>query len=335
VNATATIYDSRTSGTRITDLQNISGAAVTSVTTDSFGQAVFFGPDNYIATLWLDFGSGVRWALSPKAVDLAATRAIAVQRAADANAATLSYTPKAHLPYSPNDPLEQALATALDGGVINRVASQSARDAAFPSPINGDRVYRLDLAAEQVYNGSLGVWRTSNYVFDYGSVGVTNTVSNTATETVISSATLPGNYATPGATFRATAFGVAIPAASTTPTLTFRLKVGGVTGTSAAAAVFTAASNASPTNRPWQLTGYFTVLTVGAGANWFGSLQALSSLTSTTTLNAADASLRNDGTSVFVKDSTVSQTLAVTAQWGTASASNICTLYGWSWERIS
>lgn len=158
INATASIYNSRTGGTQITDLQNISGTAITQVTSDANGQVVFYGPDNYISVLWLDFGSGVRWALSPKAVDLTVTRGIAVQRAADA--ATPTFTAKAALPYNTADPLEQALAAKLDPLVIPRFASQAARDAAFTAPANGDRCYRTDLGADQLYDGT--AWR--NYL---------------------------------------------------------------------------------------------------------------------------------------------------------------------------
>jgi hypothetical protein len=156
INSTALVYSSRTGGTQVTDLQNVAGTAVTSVTSDSVGQVVFYGPDNYIGVLWLDFGSGVRWALSPKAVDLAATRAIAVQRTTDAAAASL--TQKARLPYNAADPLEQALTTALDPLVIPRFTSAATRDAAFPSPVNGDRCYRTDTKSDQLYEGSS--WRT-------------------------------------------------------------------------------------------------------------------------------------------------------------------------------
>lgn len=158
INATALVYNSRTGGTQITDLQSVAGGAISQVTTDSNGQVIFFGPDSFIGVLWLDFGSGssVRWALSPKAVDLAATQAITVQRAADAAAASL--TAKGKLPFNAADPLEQALTTALDPLVIPRFATQAARDAAFPSPVNGDRCYRSDLLVDQVYTGS--AWTT-------------------------------------------------------------------------------------------------------------------------------------------------------------------------------
>lgn len=162
INSAALVYNARAGGTQVTDLQDITGASVWQVTSDSNGQVIFYGPDAYIGVLWLDFGSGVRWALSPKAVDLAAARAITVQRAADA--AAPSYTPKTHLPYNVKDPLEQMLTTALDPLVIPRFASFTDRDAAFPAPVNGDRCYRTDLTSDQVYNGV--VWITVNPVAD-------------------------------------------------------------------------------------------------------------------------------------------------------------------------
>lgn len=185
INTTALVYNSRSGGSQITDLQNISGTSISQVTTDSVGQAIFFGPDNYIGVLWLDFGAGspVRWAVSPKAVDLAANRAIAVQRAADA--ATPSFTAKAHLPYNTADPLEQALTTALDPMVIPRFATSAARDAAFPAPTAGDRCYRTDIKSEQLYNGT--TWISSG-------LSQTWTMSLAASTTSPTNLTLAGSY---------------------------------------------------------------------------------------------------------------------------------------------
>jgi hypothetical protein len=331
INASANVFDARTGGTQIADLQNISGSAITSVATDAFGQAIFYGPDNYIGVLWLDFGSGVRWAVSPKAVDLAALRAIGVQRAADAAATTP--TAKAGLPYNAADPLEQALAAALDPLVIPRFASQSARDAAFPSPQGGDRCWRTDLALEQVFNGKLGLWRNNSFAYNFGSVGGSVTVANTVTETQLSVTTVPAN--TPaGATFKVTGYGSIVQAANATPTLTLRLKVGGVSGVSLAANSWTAATNATPSARAWQVQGFVTLNSTGASGTWFGNLTGSSTITSTTPLFSSGASLRSDGTSLTTRDSTVSQNLSLTAQWDAASASNSVIQYGWAWERV-
>jgi hypothetical protein len=174
-NAAAGVYNSRTGGSPITDLQTLAGAAISSVTSDAYGQVAFFGPDNYIGTLWLDFGGGIRWALPPKAVDLAATRAIVVQRTADA--AAPSFTTKAALPYNTADPLEQALAAKLDPLIIARFASQAARDAGFPSPVNGDRCYRTDLKADQIHDGT--AWQTIGYSAWTQSTAITWTAPTT------------------------------------------------------------------------------------------------------------------------------------------------------------
>lgn len=157
LNATAQVYNSRTGGFPVTDLTTPSGAAISSVTSDANGQFAFYGPDQYIGTLWLDLGvgSGVRWGLAPKDADAAATKAIAMQRASDA--AFPTFTTRSHLPYNTADPVVQSLASTLDYLVIPKLADLAARNAAFPSPTNGDRCYRLDLAADQLYNGTAWV----------------------------------------------------------------------------------------------------------------------------------------------------------------------------------
>jgi hypothetical protein len=331
INANASVYNARTGGTQVTDLQNAAGSSITSITTDSSGQALFYGPDNYIGVLWLDFGSGIRWALSPKAVDLAATRAIAVQRAADAAAA--GHTTKAALPYSANDPLEQALTTALDPLVIPRFASQSARDASFPSPVNGDRCYRTDLALEQIYHGPLGLWRNM-YPYGYGSSGGSTGITWTTTETQLALASVPGGYAQSGATFRLTAYGTLVQAPDTTPDFSFRLRIGGLSGASLASNQFTAATNSSPIPRSWSLQANVTVVSSGSSGTWFGNLTSQSTITSTGPLYSSGASLRSDGTSTVTRDTTTNQNIALTGQWGTSSPLNSCVLYGWYFERV-
>lgn len=333
IGATANVFNARTGGTQITDLQNASGAGITTVTTDAYGQALFYGPDNYTGVLWLDFGSGVRWSLAPKDTGLVATRSISSQRAADASGASL--TTKAKLPYNANDPLEQALAAQLDPLVIPRFASSSARDAAFPSPADGDQCYRTDLSARQIYNGAVGAWK-SIHAFNISTVGIPN-VNNTTTETQLSAITVPGGYSAIGSVYRLIAYGNCIQAANTTPTLTFRTRVGGITGPSFATTAFTAASNASPTNRPWRVETNITVVFNGSGAlgQWFGDMHATCGITSTGTLSTTAPAIRLDGTAVLQRDTTANQDLVLTAQWDTASSSNSVNMYGCTWERVT
>ena len=59
-NAVVTVWNARTSGSQITDLQNLLGQAITQVTADSAGFLAFYGPDGMTDNLWLYSGSGSR-----------------------------------------------------------------------------------------------------------------------------------------------------------------------------------------------------------------------------------------------------------------------------------
>jgi hypothetical protein len=331
-NSVASVWDARTGGTRITDLQNISGSAVTSVTTDVYGQAVFYGPDNYIGVLWLDFGvGGVRWALSPKAVDLTASRVIATQRAADAAGA--STTAKAALPYHAADPLEQALANKLDPLVIPRFATAAARDAAFPAPQDGDRCYRTDIRAEQVYNAAMTGWFNASFAANRGTSGSV-AMQWTASEVELINVPIGANMPV-GTTYRLTAYGITTVILNTTPDLAIRFRLGGITGTIMGSNWYTAASNPASATRPFQLTAHVTITSTGTSGTWFGNLTSHSLMTSTTALTTTGASVRCDGSSEITRDTTVPTSASLTVQWSASSPLNAVTIYGWFWERVN
>lgn len=335
ISATANVFDARTGGTQITDLQNMSGANITAITTDAFGQAIFYGPDNYTNVLWLDFGTGIRWGLSPKDAALVAKQSIATQRATDASGA--GFTTKAHLPYNAADPLEQALANALDPMVIPRFANAAARDAAFPSPQDGDTCYRTDRSSRQVYSAATGAW-TSQYGFVFGPTSTSPLViNNTTAETLLTAVTVPANYSLAGTVYRLTAYGTVVQATSTTPTITFRSRISGLTGPAFATTAFTAASNASPTARPWRLELNVSVIQQGPSpaGQWLGNMFSSSSITSTGALPSTAPSVRLDGTAIQTRDTTVNQDLVLTVQWDSASSSNSCTMHGFTWERVN
>lgn len=175
-NAPATVWTARTGGSQVTDLQDLSAVAIGTLRSDSYGQIVFYGPDGYLNVLWVDFGSGVRWALAPKDINASALASVANQRAGDLSGATT--TTKAALHTNTADPLLNKLATDLDPLVEPRFASQTLRDAAFPSPADGDRCYRTDLHCAQRYHGGLGRWTAQNDVL------IAETVLTAATTTV-------------------------------------------------------------------------------------------------------------------------------------------------------
>jgi hypothetical protein len=66
--ATATVWTARTGGTQITDLTDVDGGAITSVTSDADGGIRFYGVDGDKDAYWLDTGTGARIAVRP--VDL-------------------------------------------------------------------------------------------------------------------------------------------------------------------------------------------------------------------------------------------------------------------------
>jgi hypothetical protein len=63
--ATATVWTARTGGTQITDLTDLDGDAITSVTSDADGGIRFYGVDGDKDAYWLDTGTGARIAVRP------------------------------------------------------------------------------------------------------------------------------------------------------------------------------------------------------------------------------------------------------------------------------
>ncbi|WP_433856644.1 right-handed parallel beta-helix repeat-containing protein [Streptomyces kronopolitis] len=142
----------------------------------------------------------------------------------------------------------------------------------------------------------------------------TGTAANSTTETVVASWLIPAGDALPGTAYRFAAHGQASTTA--TPTLTIRVRLGGVGGTvvAAFAAVTTGTAIA---NRGWEVNGVLHAIAPGSSGTWSGGAQLWHRLASTTGATAQDVT---DG--AITRDSTVDQALVITAQWSAASASN-------------
>lgn len=182
--APAQVYNARVGGTVVTDILDMAGSSLGgTVTTDSFGQAIFQGPDAYTQTLWLDYGTGPRWAVNPKDIDQAHAggQIITDQRTLDFSGRT--FTTKAALPKNTADPLENSLATLLDPIVIPRFASASAMNTAFPSPADGDRCYRTDLHARMQYSSAVTRWCAEPALI-YETVLANSTTNSVSTGTI-------------------------------------------------------------------------------------------------------------------------------------------------------
>ncbi len=153
-------------------------------------------------------------------------------------------------------------------------------------------------------------------------VGTAVAISNTATETVAASITIAANEAVVGAIYRIRVYGDVGFLASAT--VTWRFKWGGTGGTQLVQLGPTTASSTPQTNKESVLEAYLQVRTTGATGTVWAVLQEDRNYTQTGSVG--DTQLNNSN-SVVTVDTTTSNSLAVTLQWGAASASNTFIAY--------
>lgn len=148
-------------------------------------------------------------------------------------------------------------------------------------------------------------------------------IANTTTETIVfPNVTLPANYMADGRALELIAYGRLSTTA--TPTITFRLRWGGVAGT--LLAVTEAITNGSAvTNVNWEI--YLVIQTRANGSS--GSLFVMGSATVHTSATAVVANVFGvsgfDAPAAVTADLTADTALSLTAQWSAASASNTLT----------
>lgn len=159
----------------------------------------------------------------------------------------------------------------------------------------------------------------------------TGPIATTTTETVAATYNIPANDATAGAVYKLTAWGIA--GVTGTPTLTFKSRMGGVAGASNASIPLTASSGV--TNKVWRAELYVSILTTGVSGTWAGQLVVQEGISVAGTNPVAAAVTRMDGSGVGAINTTVSNDLCITLQWGTSSASNTWTCRGFAAERIA
>jgi len=163
-------------------------------------------------------------------------------------------------------------------------------------------------------------------------VSGTTTVANTTTETALALMTIPASEAQ-FATYRIKAWGT-IANAATTPTHSWKLRLGGVAGTLMADVLF-AFGAASSGTRTWSMEADVTLLTTGASGTWHGQLTGVSNMNTNTVINQTGAPVIQNGTASITKDSTVTQDLVITSTWSAAASANTLTCYGYTAERVS
>lgn len=152
-------------------------------------------------------------------------------------------------------------------------------------------------------------------------LSTTTTVANTSTETVIGSMTLPANDMKVGAIYRIQLDTDISFLASAT--MTWRVRYGGVAGTLLATMGPTTADGTGQTNKESVLVADVICTAIGASGSVKTSMYETRNWTQAG--QVGDVQLSNDiGTTI---NTTTSNALVVTADWGAASASNTLTAY--------
>lgn len=163
-------------------------------------------------------------------------------------------------------------------------------------------------------------------------LGTQTTVANTNTETVVATLTVPANDAVVGAVYKLTAWGVG--STTGTPTILFRGRFSGISGTQfAQSGSISTASGVS--NKAWRAEMYLSNITLGSTGTWFGNLHVIEGLSVAGTNPVTTPGQRIDGGTTLTRDTTISNTLVLTIAWGTPSASNTLTCFGFCAERVA
>jgi hypothetical protein len=144
------------------------------------------------------------------------------------------------------------------------------------------------------------------------------------------SITLPANYYYTGQLFRWTAWGTI--STTGTPTILFGLYYGGVAGTALAATAATTTASGLATEM-WKIDGISRVHTLGASGviTSYGNCVGIGA---TAALNVQMPATSAGGNAVTV-NTTTANAWTIGATWGTNSASNTLTCFGFVLEQIS
>jgi hypothetical protein len=184
-----------------------------------------------------------------------------------------------------------------------------------PTEVDGAMYYNSGIGSFRC--GVAGTWESCIGGLLTVSSGTGSTVANTTTETAFGQTySIPANYCANNRVLRVTANGTY--GTTGTPNLTFHVKLGSTTIATPDTAAMT-----TQTNKGWMMN--FTIICPdAAGAGAAANAQGLLTM-------ASDANRQIPYTSTSV-DTDSSQTLSITATWGTQNASNTITLNSFTVE---
>lgn len=215
-------------------------------------------------------------------------------------------------------------ATARDVSLYRSSADVLTTDDSFTIggglTVTGDATIGGNIVADQLATGS-AVLR--------GGLSTVTTVASTASEAVLALLNIPAADAVAGAVYRIRAWGTA--AVTGTPTMTFRLRLGGVAGTSMGAfGAITCRSAMS--DGSWDVEALITCASTGASGTWNPVFKAGHNFV---TNNTNFLQLGPVAAASTVKDTTVSNDFVITGQWSASSPSNSIVCRGISAQRVA
>jgi hypothetical protein len=178
----------------------------------------------------------------------------------------------------------------------------------------------------QIYAGQNVTATEINALSRFVSVVTCTSVTNSSAETVIATVTIPATDAglAVNGGYQLLVFGNASWAA--TPTLSFHVRIGSVSGTTLAS--LSAGSLSSGGSTVWWGVDCKVMITAAGSSGTFDATgQLLSGLT-------GSGAVVTSGNHAVTINTTAAVTLVVTAQWGTASTSNTATAEVGNLDRI-
>lgn len=186
-----------------------------------------------------------------------------------------------------------------------------------PTGTDGAMYYNSNSKTFRCYEN--GTWRNCIGGLVFANTTVTNTVSNTNSETDFNqNYTIPANDCTPGRVYRVTAQGTYGSASSGNLRLKLKLGTTVVTSTNSGQP---GASQAAD-SRGWRVEAQITCITAGSS----GSVEAHGFATIATTNGSSAQSREMFNTSAITVNTTTSQTLQLSALWSVADSANTITM---------
>jgi hypothetical protein len=151
------------------------------------------------------------------------------------------------------------------------------------------------------------------------------TVANTITETAIATWTIPAGDAVAGSVYRMTAWGVG--SVTLTPTITWRVRVGGMAGPSSGQSGARTASSGIA-NHCWKVVTELCILTGGAAGTTGRQVTTTEALSVAGGAPFVSPAVITDGTTNGTIDTTITNDFVLTILWSAAAAGNTITCNG-------